>query len=297
MTRRPGARILLVDDEEAIQKLLRFPLEKEGYQVVQARDGQEALDAFARETFDLVILDIMMPRVDGMEVCRRLRAVSTVPIIMLTAKADEFDKVLGLEIGADDYITKDRFSLREFRSRVRAQLRRAEMARQAEAARARTWSRSTASRSTCSSATSTYAAPRRPHLHRVRAPQDAHLPPGPRLQPPAPAAARVGRLGATATRAPSTCTSAICARRSRRDPKQPRVHLHRAQHRLQVPRVLGRTLEVAVQRSRHRVRSFVVSAPRAVATRSPGVSAPCRGRSRTGSPSRPGVVLLAIGLA
>jgi len=131
----PGAKILVVDDEEAIQKLLRFPLEKEGYQVVQARDGQEALDAFGREPFDLVILDLMLPRIDGTEVCRRLRAQSTVPIIMLTAKADEFDKVLGLEIGADDYITKDRFSLREFRSRVRAQLRRADMARQADGGR------------------------------------------------------------------------------------------------------------------------------------------------------------------
>jgi DNA-binding response OmpR family regulator len=130
-----GARILLVDDEEAIQKLLRFPLEKEGYHVVQARDGQEALDVFAREPFDLVILDLMLPKVDGMEVCRRLRANSTVPIIMLTAKGDEFDKVLGLEIGADDYITKDRFSLREFRSRVRAQLRRADMARQSDGQR------------------------------------------------------------------------------------------------------------------------------------------------------------------
>lgn len=130
-----GARILLADDEEAIQKLLRFPLEKEGYQVVQARDGQEAVDAFERESFDLVILDLMMPKIDGMEVCRRIRATSTVPIIMLTAKSDEFDKVLGLEIGADDYITKDRFSLREFRSRIRAQLRRAEMARQPGPAR------------------------------------------------------------------------------------------------------------------------------------------------------------------
>ena len=130
-----GSRILLADDEEAIQKLLRFPLEKEGYQVVQARDGQQAVDAFEREPFDLVILDLMMPKIDGMEVCRRIRAQSTVPIIMLTAKADEFDKVLGLEIGADDYITKDRFSLREFRSRVRAQLRRAEMARQPGSAR------------------------------------------------------------------------------------------------------------------------------------------------------------------
>jgi len=130
-----GSRILLVDDEEAIQKLLRFPLEKEGYHVVQARDGEEALEAFAREPFDLVILDLMLPKLDGMEVCRRIRAESNVPIIMLTAKADEFDKVLGLEFGADDYITKDRFSLREFRSRVRAQLRRAEMARQPDSVR------------------------------------------------------------------------------------------------------------------------------------------------------------------
>jgi len=128
-----GARILLVDDEEAILKLLRFPLEKEGYQVVTARDGEEALETFARESFDLVILDLMLPHVDGMEVCRRIRAQSIVPIIMLTAKSEEFDKVLGLEIGADDYITKDKFSLREFRSRVRAQLRRAEMSRSAEA--------------------------------------------------------------------------------------------------------------------------------------------------------------------
>jgi DNA-binding response OmpR family regulator len=130
-----GARILLVDDEEAILKLLRFPLEKEGYQVVTAKDGAEALQIFARESFDLVILDLMMPQVDGMEVCRRIRANSIVPIVMLTAKSDEFDKVLGLEIGADDYITKDKFSLREFRSRVRAQLRRAQMSRSSEAAK------------------------------------------------------------------------------------------------------------------------------------------------------------------
>jgi DNA-binding response OmpR family regulator len=123
------ARILVVDDEEAIQKLLSIPLQKEGYDVVVARDGQEALDTFAQGHFDLVVLDIMLPRIDGMEVCRRMRAASTVPIIMLTARAEEFDKVLGLEIGADDYITKDRLSLREFRSRVRAQLRRTEMAK------------------------------------------------------------------------------------------------------------------------------------------------------------------------
>jgi DNA-binding response OmpR family regulator len=123
------ARILLVDDEQPVQKLLSFPLEKEGYEVVPALDGQEALTRFESERFDLVVLDIMLPKVDGLEVCRRLRAKSSVPIIMLTAKAEEIDKVLGLEIGADDYITKP-FSMREFRSRVRAALRRAEMGQQ-----------------------------------------------------------------------------------------------------------------------------------------------------------------------
>jgi DNA-binding response OmpR family regulator len=120
-------RILLVDDDQPVQKLLSYPLEKEGYEVVQALDGQEALASFEQGQFDLVVLDIMLPKVDGLEVCRRLRAKSSVPIIMLTAKAEEIDKVLGLELGADDYITKP-FSMREFRSRVRAALRRAEMA-------------------------------------------------------------------------------------------------------------------------------------------------------------------------
>mgnify|MGYP001564760470 CR=1 FL=1 len=118
------AAILLVDDEEAIQTLLTYPLQRDGYLVVQARDGEEALARFAETRFDLVVLDIMLPRVDGLEVCRRLRATSSVPIIMLTARDDELDKVLGLELGADDYITKP-FSIREFRSRVRALLRRA----------------------------------------------------------------------------------------------------------------------------------------------------------------------------
>jgi DNA-binding response OmpR family regulator len=115
---------MLVDDEESIQKLLTYPLEREGYRVVQARDGEEALRRFDEGSFDLVVLDVMLPRVDGFDVCRKLRARSAVPIIMLTAKAEEFDKVLGLELGADDYITKP-FSIREFRSRIRAVLRRA----------------------------------------------------------------------------------------------------------------------------------------------------------------------------
>jgi DNA-binding response OmpR family regulator len=121
-----SARILLVDDEQAIQTLLGYPLRKDGYEVVAARDGREALDRFANQRFDLVVLDIMLPKLDGVEVCRRLRSRSQVPIIMLTAKDDEIDKVIGLEMGADDYITKP-FSVREFRSRVKAALRRAEM--------------------------------------------------------------------------------------------------------------------------------------------------------------------------
>jgi DNA-binding response OmpR family regulator len=118
------ATILLVDDEESVQKLLAYPLERDGFRVVQARDGDEALTRFDAEPIDLVVLDVMLPHLDGLEVCKHLRARSSVPIIMLTARDDELDKVLGLELGADDYITKP-FSIREFRSRVRALLRRA----------------------------------------------------------------------------------------------------------------------------------------------------------------------------
>ena len=122
-----SATILVVDDEDAVQKLLGYPLEHEGYRVLQARDGEEALRCFSAERVDLVVLDLMLPKLDGLEVCKRLRARSTVPIIMLTARDDELDKVVGLELGADDYITKP-FSIREFRSRVRALLRRAAVA-------------------------------------------------------------------------------------------------------------------------------------------------------------------------
>jgi DNA-binding response OmpR family regulator len=125
-------RILLVDDEQSIQTLLSFPLQRDGYEVVHASDGREALARFDEQSFDLVVLDLMLPRMDGLEVCKRLRGQgSTVPIIMLTAKSEEIDKVLGLELGADDYITKP-FSMREFRSRVKAALRRAGMARPEE---------------------------------------------------------------------------------------------------------------------------------------------------------------------
>ena len=125
--------ILLVDDEAAVRKVLTFPLERDGYTVVQAADGEEALERFGGQPVDLVVLDIMLPKLDGLEVCKRLRSESSVPIIMLTARDDEFDTVLGLELGADDYITKP-FSIREFRSRVRALLRRAGAARDAPSA-------------------------------------------------------------------------------------------------------------------------------------------------------------------
>lgn len=121
-----SATILLVDDEVAIQRMLEFPLKKDGYNVVVAGDGDEALQKFRAGKFDLVVLDIMMPKIDGLEVCKEIRSESNVPIMMLTARADEVDKVIGLELGADDYMTKP-FSLREFRSRVKAALRRAGM--------------------------------------------------------------------------------------------------------------------------------------------------------------------------
>src|SRR5690606_615421 len=125
MTNGAG-RILLADDEASIQTLLTYPLRQDGYTVAPALDGEGARRAFASPGVNLVVLDLMLPKMNGFEVCRRIRDNSQVPIIMLTAKDDEQDKVLGLELGADDYITKP-FSLREFRSRVRAALRRAGM--------------------------------------------------------------------------------------------------------------------------------------------------------------------------
>ena len=118
-----------MDDELSVQKLLTYPLRKEGYDVVPALDGREALDRLRDDNFDLVVLDVMLPKQDGFDVCRQIRARSTVPIIMLTAKTEETDKVHGLELGADDYITKP-FSVREFRSRVKAVLRRAALSQQ-----------------------------------------------------------------------------------------------------------------------------------------------------------------------
>ena len=116
-------RILLVDDEPSIQKMLLHALEREGFQVHTVGDGEEALEAFGAYEPHLIILDIMLPKIDGTEVCRRIRSQSDVPIIMLTAKDDEIDRVVGLELGADYYVTKP-FAVRELVARVRAIMRR-----------------------------------------------------------------------------------------------------------------------------------------------------------------------------
>lgn len=116
-------RILLVDDEKPLAKALRFSLEKEGYQVDCAYDGEEALTRVEEEPPDLIVLDLMLPKVDGFEVCQRVRRNHSVPIIMLTAKTEDIDKILGLELGADDYMTKP-FNPRELVARIKAIFRR-----------------------------------------------------------------------------------------------------------------------------------------------------------------------------
>ena len=116
-------KILVVDDEEPIAKILDFNLRKEGYDVIVANDGEKALELAFSEDPDLILLDLMLPKKDGMEVCREVRAQKNIPIIMLTAKNSEIDKVLGLEFGADDYVTKP-FSTRELMARVKVNLRR-----------------------------------------------------------------------------------------------------------------------------------------------------------------------------
>lgn len=124
------ATILVVEDERDLSNLIRRHLEEEGHRVVQAFDGPSALQVAGQERPDLVVLDWMLPRLDGLEVCRRVRRESIVPILMLTARAEEIDRVLGLEVGADDYLTKP-FSIRELLARVRALLRRVELDREA----------------------------------------------------------------------------------------------------------------------------------------------------------------------
>lgn len=122
-------KVLVVEDDDTLLSVIKYNLDKEGYTVFTAGDGAKAVEAARAVRPDLMILDIMLPELNGLEVCRILRRESNVPVIMLTAKSEEIDKVVGLEIGADDYMTKP-FSMKELMARVKAMLRRAEMARQ-----------------------------------------------------------------------------------------------------------------------------------------------------------------------
>jgi len=119
-------KILIVEDEVSISDIVKFNLVKEGYEIDTAYDGEDGLNKALAKAYDLVLLDIMLPQMDGFQVCRKIRETSSVPIIMLTAKEDEVDKVLGLELGADDYMTKP-FGMRELIARVKANIRRIEL--------------------------------------------------------------------------------------------------------------------------------------------------------------------------
>ncbi|MCB0236861.1 MAG: response regulator, partial [Anaerolineae bacterium] len=121
-------KVLVIEDEPALQETLAYNLTRQGYEVITVGDGKEGIAATRREQPDLLILDLMLPGVDGIEVCRVLRQEMNMPILMLTAKADEIDKIVGLEVGADDYMTKP-FSMRELMARVKAMLRRERLIR------------------------------------------------------------------------------------------------------------------------------------------------------------------------
>ena len=116
-------RVLVVDDEKNIVKGIRFSLEQEGFEVTSAYDGEEALNQAKQNEFDIILLDLMLPKLSGLDVCQQIREFSGVPIIMLTAKGEDMDKILGLEYGADDYITKP-FNILEVKARIKAILRR-----------------------------------------------------------------------------------------------------------------------------------------------------------------------------
>jgi len=121
-------KILIVDDEPLIVKGLKYSLEQDGYETDSAEDGEEAVNKFFAGQYDLILLDVMLPKIDGIEVCQRIREKSSVPIIMLTAKGDDMDKILGLEYGADDYMTKP-FNILEVKARIKTILRRVVMQR------------------------------------------------------------------------------------------------------------------------------------------------------------------------
>ena len=220
--------ILLVEDEEAIRDAIAYTLRQEGFAVVEAADGTEAIEYARREPPALVLLDLMLPALPGLDVCRTLRSESDVPIIIVTAKDAELDRVVGLEIGADDYITKP-FSMAELLSRVRALLRRRELDRRNRPPRhtPSAPSRWTASATKCSCTTSPCTSPR-PSSSSSRC--SASIPS--RSSPAARSWSTSGRASTSATNAPATCMFPAFAARSNAPEPAPAAH-YRARHRLQ----------------------------------------------------------------
>ena len=132
MPNETSKKVLIIEDEVSISDIIKFNLTKEGYDTETAYDGADGLEKALKGNADLILLDVMLPKMDGFEVCKRVREVSTVPILMLTAKEEEVDKVLGLELGADDYITKP-FGMRELLARIKANIRRTDVVAEAQA--------------------------------------------------------------------------------------------------------------------------------------------------------------------
>ena len=234
-----SARILLADDEQSIQTLLSYPLRKEGYEVVQATDGREALDRFAEQPFDLVVLDVMLPQLDGLEVCRRLRARSAVPIIMLTAKSEEIDKVRRAGAGRRRLHHQAVLDARVPLAHQGGAAAGRHAAPQAPSRTSRRWRSGDLTSTSASASVEVRGGDVPPDVRGVRDPRRPGPQPGTRVHPrPAPRRAS-GATPPSATRARSTSTSATCARSSSSGPSRARVHLHGARRRLPVPRQAG----------------------------------------------------------
>ena len=231
--RQMARTILVVDDEPTLRETLVDALEADGFRVVAAADGREALTPFRAERPDLVLLDLMLPELSGIEVCRIIRAESGVPIVMLTAKDSELDKVVGLELGADDYVTKP-FSLRELSARIRALFRRSEQAVAVDAPPAVV----DLGRGPGGPRRAPPAARRRGRADQAQGVRAARLPdppPGPGLHPRPAAGARLGlrlRRRDPDGRRPRP----LAAQPDRGGPGQPGVHPHGARRRLRLPR-------------------------------------------------------------
>ncbi len=224
--------ILVVEDETTLRETLVDALEAEGFRIVAAADGREALATFRAERPDLVLLDVMLPELSGVEVCRIIRAESSVPIVMLTAKDSELDKVVGLELGADDYVTKP-FSLRELSARIRALFRRSEQAVALDDPAGRRRPRAGPGRPRRSPAAARRRGPP-DQAEGVRAPDVPHPPPRPGLHPRPAARASLG-LRLRRRDADRRRPRPLAAEPGRGGPVDAPLHPHRPRRRLRVP--------------------------------------------------------------